>query len=144
MKASRALSFARLLIRMPRLSPSMTSGTICKQFVQQGQSIEPGNLICEIATKSLTEDSNDKTEYIMQIESHESGFFGTWFVDLGKEVKVGTPMASMTEHENDVELLTRTPLSEMEIDKTIRVFAWQAYLKPGQQSMDMCSTSKQC
>ena len=60
---------------MPKLSPTMTHGTIKKWHVTPGSALEPYQLIVEIATTSLTKESTEtQEEDIMEVEILEDMF----------------------------------------------------------------------
>jgi pyruvate dehydrogenase E1 component beta subunit len=71
-------------ILMPALSPTMEEGKLSKWLVKQGDTVSPGDVLCEIETDKAT----------MEVESVESGTVTQILVAEGTEgVKVNTPIA---------------------------------------------------
>ena len=62
------------LMPMPRLSPSMNTGRLDQWLVAVGEEVVSEHIICEVSTSELTEDPDDETTLVLQIESHEDGF----------------------------------------------------------------------
>ncbi|RZF33763.1 hypothetical protein LSTR_LSTR008022 [Laodelphax striatellus] len=79
-------------IKMPSLSPTMTSGTIVKWLKKEGDTIAPGDVLCEIQT--------DKA--VMAFETEEEGVLAKIMVPSGEgEVQVGTLIALMVAEGED-------------------------------------------
>ncbi|XP_039299758.1 dihydrolipoyllysine-residue acetyltransferase component of pyruvate dehydrogenase complex [Nilaparvata lugens] len=79
-------------IKMPSLSPTMTAGTIVKWLKKEGDTIAPGDVLCEIQT--------DKA--VMAFETEEEGILAKIMVPSGEgEVQVGTLIALMVAEGED-------------------------------------------
>lgn len=77
---------------MPSLSPTMADGTIIGWQKKVGESINPGDVLCEIQT--------DKA--VMSFETEEEGTLAKiYFGDDSKDVKVGTLIALIAEPGED-------------------------------------------
>ena len=63
---------AGIPINMPSLSPTMTEGTIVKWLKQEGDTVEPGDILCDIQT--------DKAVVSMEIE--EDGILAKIIVSI--------------------------------------------------------------
>ena len=75
-------------IKMPALSPTMTTGTLAKWLVGEGESVNSGDVIAEIETDKAT----------MEVESVDDGIVAKIFVDAGAEnVTVGAVIAVLAE-----------------------------------------------
>ena len=75
-------------IKMPSLSPTMTTGTLAKWLVGEGDRINSGDVIAEIETDKAT----------MEVESVDDGIMAKIFVDAGAEnVAVGAVIAVLAE-----------------------------------------------
>ncbi|KAK3925411.1 Dihydrolipoyllysine-residue acetyltransferase component 1 of pyruvate dehydrogenase complex, mitochondrial [Frankliniella fusca] len=72
-------------INMPSLSPTMTEGTIVKWLKKEGDTVAPGDVLCEIQT--------DKA--VMSFEVEEEGILAKILVPDDSNVKVGTLIALM-------------------------------------------------
>jgi pyruvate dehydrogenase E1 component beta subunit len=71
-------------ILMPALSPTMEEGNLAKWLKNEGDKVEPGDVIAEIETDKAT----------MEVEAVDEGTIGKILVDAGTEgVKVNTPIA---------------------------------------------------
>lgn len=76
------------LIRLPALSPTMETGTLAKWYVNEGDQVEPGDLLADIET--------DKAS--MEFEAIDSGVIGKILIAAGTEmVKVNEPIAVLLE-----------------------------------------------
>ena len=75
-------------IKMPALSPTMTTGTLAKWLVGEGDRVNSGDVIAEIETDKAT----------MEVESVDDGVVAKIFVDAGTEnVTVGAVIAVLAE-----------------------------------------------
>ncbi|WP_128892666.1 pyruvate dehydrogenase complex E1 component subunit beta [Erythrobacter sp. HKB08] len=73
-------------LKMPALSPTMEEGTLAKWLKQEGDSIEPGDIIAEIETDKAT----------MEFEAIDEGTLAKILVPEGTEnVAVGTVIAML-------------------------------------------------
>jgi len=73
-------------LKMPALSPTMEEGTLAKWLKQEGDSIEPGDIIAEIETDKAT----------MEFEAIDEGTLGKILIAEGTEnVAVGTVIAML-------------------------------------------------
>jgi pyruvate/2-oxoglutarate dehydrogenase complex dihydrolipoamide acyltransferase (E2) component len=70
---------------MPALSPTMESGIISKWLINEGDSIGPGDGIAEIETDKASMTFEAQDDFIVK-------FFAKFLVDVGKEIKIGTPI----------------------------------------------------
>lgn len=74
-------------ITMPALSPTMKDGVIAKWTAEIGQSIEAGDVLCEITTDKAT----------IEFESVEEGFLRKVFVQEGQKAEVNQVIALFSE-----------------------------------------------
>ncbi len=75
-------------ILMPALSPTMEEGNLAKWLKNEGDKVEPGDVIAEIETDKAT----------MEVEAVDEGTIGKILIDAGTEgVKVNTPIAVLLE-----------------------------------------------
>jgi pyruvate dehydrogenase E1 component beta subunit len=73
-------------LKMPALSPTMEEGTLARWLKQEGDSIEPGDIIAEIETDKAT----------MEFEAIDEGVLSKILIAEGTEnVKVGTVIAEL-------------------------------------------------
>ncbi|WP_454599411.1 pyruvate dehydrogenase complex E1 component subunit beta [Qipengyuania sp. SM2507] len=93
-------------LKMPALSPTMEEGTLAKWLKQEGDSIEPGDIIAEIETDKAT----------MEFEAIDEGTLGKILVAEGTEnVAVGTVIAMLAgegEDASDIE----APADDAKVD----------------------------
>ena len=80
-----------VILEMPSLSPTMEQGTIVKWLVKEGDFIESGTVIAEIATDKST----------VEYESLDEGFLKKIIITDGNEVPVGSVIAVMVEEKGD-------------------------------------------
>ncbi len=75
-------------ILMPALSPTMEEGTLAKWLVKEGDTVQSGDILCEIETDKAT----------MEFEAVDEGVIGKILVADGTEgVKVNTAIAVLLE-----------------------------------------------
>ncbi len=75
-------------ILMPALSPTMEEGNLAKWMVKEGDSVESGDILCEIETDKAT----------MEFEAVDEGVIGKILIAEGSEgVKVNTQIAVLLE-----------------------------------------------
>ncbi|XP_071941651.1 dihydrolipoyllysine-residue acetyltransferase component of pyruvate dehydrogenase complex, mitochondrial-like [Antedon mediterranea] len=81
------------IVTLPALSPTMEMGTVVRWEKQVGDSINEGDVLCEIETDKAT----------MGVESSEEGFLAKVFVEEGtKDVPIGRLLCIIAENEGDV------------------------------------------
>ena len=122
---------------MPQLSPTMTSGSIRKWLKAPGEQVKIYDILAEIDTESLTEQSGKVGKFegvtTMLLESQEDVFLQRVLVDEGKDVRIGTPIAVVCEFEEDLKDLAdfSVPVSDMYSKEAggVRMLTWQSYLK---------------
>jgi len=88
-------------LTMPKLSPTMVEGTIAKWFVKEGEFIEAGQLLMEVATDKATVEYN----------AIDEGYLRKLLVSEGDEAHVNQPIAIFTAEEKE-EIKDYTPEGE--------------------------------
>ena len=90
---------------MPRLSDTMTEGTIAKWLKQPGEPIKKGDELLEIETDKAT----------MVQESYEDGVMEEILVPEGQTVPIGQPIARIGDgvSSNGVAMALTMPVSRM-------------------------------
>ena len=92
-------------LKMPALSPTMEEGTLAKWLKQEGDSIEPGDIIAEIETDKAT----------MEFEAIDEGVISKILVAEGTEnVAVGTVIAELEGEGDEASTSTATPAAAPE------------------------------
>ena len=95
-------------IKMPSLSPTMTSGSIVKWFVKEGDSVLTGDVLAEIETDKAT----------MELESIEEGKVKNILIKEGeKDILVGAVLA-IVEDSNSIQ---KEPESQQSITENIDI-----------------------
>lgn len=79
------------IIEMPKLSDTMTTGTLLKWLKQEGDTVSSGDMIAEVETDKAT----------MELESFEDGILLKHYVGEGDQVEVGGPVAAIGEKGED-------------------------------------------
>ena len=88
---------------MPALSPTMTTGTLAKWLVGEGDRVNSGDVIAEIETDKAT----------MEVESVDDGIMAKIFVDAGAEnVAVGAVIAVLAEDDETASDVAKAGLQE--------------------------------
>ena len=75
------------LIEMPKLSDTMTVGTVVKWHKNKGDPVSNGDILAEIETDKAT----------MELENFEDGILLEIFVEAGLEAAIGSPLAVVGE-----------------------------------------------
>ena len=88
-------------IKMPALSPTMTSGTLAKWLVKEGDNVKSGDIIAEIETDKAT----------MELESIDDGIVNKILFKEGEQnIEVGTVIAKIgDDDQNDDERISILP-----------------------------------
>ena len=88
-------------IKMPALSPTMTSGTLAKWLVKEGDNVKSGDIIAEIETDKAT----------MELESIDDGIVNKILFKEGEQnIEVGTVIAKIgDDDQNDEEKISILP-----------------------------------
>ena len=90
-------------IKMPALSPTMTTGTLAKWLVGEGDRVNSGDVIAEIETDKAT----------MEVESVDDGIMAKIFVYAGAEnVAVGAVIAVLAEDGETASDVAKASLEE--------------------------------
>ncbi|RBP46512.1 pyruvate dehydrogenase E2 component (dihydrolipoamide acetyltransferase) [Roseimicrobium gellanilyticum] len=71
------------LIKMPKLSDTMTEGTLVKWHIKEGDAVDMGKIIADVETDKAT----------MEMQSFETGTIAKLVVKEGGKVALGAPMA---------------------------------------------------
>ena len=79
-------------VLMPQLSPTMKEGRFAKWLKEEGDSVNTGDMIAEIETDKAT----------MEVEATEDGVLAKTYAKAGEDIKVGAPIAVITEEGEDL------------------------------------------
>ena len=93
------------IIEMPKLSDTMSVGTVVKWHKKKGDTISNGDVLAEIETDKAT----------MELECFDDGTLLKIFVGEGEEVPIGSPLAAVGEDGETVEDLSSAATGE-EVD----------------------------
>ena len=80
-----------LYIEMPKLSDTMTEGTLLRWKIQPGQTVKAGQIVAEVETDKAT----------MEMEAFDDGVVHELLVKEGDRVPLGAQMASLLEDGED-------------------------------------------
>jgi len=88
-------------LKMPALSPTMTSGTISKWLVKEGDNVKSGDIIAEIETDKAT----------MELESIDEGIVNKILFKEGEQnIEVGTVIAKIgVDDQSDDKIISNLP-----------------------------------
>ena len=144
----RALTTAALpphkLMPMPRLSPTMTTGTLLKWRVAEGAALPESGMdpACDVLPSGLTDDPEDE-DVVLEIESHEEGFLARILLAEGATAAPDEAIAVICDSEADIERLREVYDTDVARERPLveaGTFAWQAYLAAGEVGRS-CSNS---
>lgn len=82
-------------IQMPKLSDTMSEGTILKWRFKEGDKVKQGDILVEI--------ESDKAD--MELEAYDSGLLRKIFVPEGGKAKIGAPIAIIADAGEDISAL---------------------------------------
>ncbi|CAN0055967.1 unnamed protein product [Ascophyllum nodosum] len=138
-RASSAMPDDALYLPMPKLSPSMTEGTITAWHKAEGDEVDEYDTMMEITTDSLyaAGDGGEGGPVKMVIEVVEAGFVGKLLAAQGDTVKVGRPVMVMCEEEENVDTLRAAPTPPIDLygddASKFRMATYQGYLQESTQ-----------
>ena len=90
-----------VFIEMPKLSDTMTTGTVVKWHKQAGDIVTNGDIIAEIETDKAT----------MELENFDDGVLLKIFASEGDEVDIGKPLAVVGEQGEEIPAIEELPLT---------------------------------
>ncbi len=97
-------------ILMPALSPTMTEGNVANWLKSEGDSVSPGDLLCEIETDKAT----------MEVECIDEGILGKIVIPAGTEdVPVNTIIGVILDEGEENSELTSNTNSDVKKENTI-------------------------
>jgi len=73
------------IIEMPKLSDTMTVGTLVKWLKKEGDKVKSGDILCEVETDKAT----------MEVENFATGVILKHYVPAGGQIPVGAPMCAV-------------------------------------------------
>src|SRR3954466_7282136 len=73
------------IIEMPKLSGTMTTGTLVKWLKKEGDAVKAGDMLAEVETDKAT----------MELESFFAGTLIKVFVQAGGQVAIGAPLCAI-------------------------------------------------
>lgn len=73
------------IIEMPKLSDTMSTGTLVKWLKQEGDPVTAGDMLCEVETDKAT----------MEVENFAEGVILKQYVAEGGQIPVGSPMCAI-------------------------------------------------
>lgn len=103
------------IIDMPKLSDTMTVGTLVTWLKKEGDPVSSGDMLAEVETDKAT----------MELENFEDGILLKQYVKVGEQVPIGAPIAAIGKKG---ETAPEAPLSE---DKKVAKAPVQALQKTG-------------
>ena len=115
----------------------MQQGTV-RWLLDIGDPLNDMNVACEVQTAELTDDPEDGA-FILEIEAHEEGYLAAMLVPSGGSAAPDEAIAVICEELQDVGAFKDYPTTPKQHVEPA-TFAWQAYLKSG-QDVKSCSNS---
>jgi pyruvate dehydrogenase E2 component (dihydrolipoamide acetyltransferase) len=88
-----------ITIEMPKLSDTMTEGTLLRWIKKVGDSVEVGDVIAEVETDKAT----------MEMEAFDEGKLAEIYVEEGQKVQVGQKLAILTGDGEEAPATTKKP-----------------------------------
>lgn len=84
------------IIEMPKLSDTMTTGTLVKWLKNEGDTVAAGDMIAEVETDKAT----------MEVECFEDGILLKQYIAEGDSVEIGSPICAVGEEGEEVPEVT--------------------------------------
>jgi hypothetical protein len=141
-----------LVLPMPSLSHTMTSGRVTKWLKAPGDVISIYDIIAEVTTDSLVEEAYKVDDFAgsvtLLLESQEEAVLAAVLVPVGQEVKIGAPIAVLCEEDGGVDAAKEAAQQIASLDMyddaavqqqqtrsgvTLQLLEWQSYLKDSQK-----------
>jgi pyruvate dehydrogenase E2 component (dihydrolipoamide acetyltransferase) len=94
------------IIDMPKLSDTMTVGTLVKWLKKEGDVVESGTMIAEVETDKAT----------MEVECFDDGILLKRYIGEGDQVEVGGPIAAIGEKGEKAPMVDRSSKDDNQID----------------------------
>lgn len=73
------------IIEMPKLSDTMTVGTLVRWLKEEGEDVQPGDMLAEVQTDKAT----------MEVEAFDSGSLLKHYAPAGSQIAIGAPMCAV-------------------------------------------------
>jgi pyruvate dehydrogenase E2 component (dihydrolipoamide acetyltransferase) len=89
-------------IEMPKLSDTMTEGTLIKWHKKVGDNVEIGDILAEVETDKAT----------MEMEAFDDGIITAILIQEGEKAPIGSVLATLGSDLNDVSTTAPTPQTE--------------------------------
>ena len=97
------------IIEMPKLSDTMSVGTLVKWHKKTGDIVKNGDILAEVETDKAT----------MDLENFDDGTLLDIFVEEGNEVPIGSPLAAVGEPGEEVNVSTKEKVIPPEVDDQV-------------------------
>jgi pyruvate dehydrogenase E2 component (dihydrolipoamide acetyltransferase) len=97
------------IIEMPKLSDTMSVGTLVKWHKKTGDTVKNGDILAEVETDKAT----------MDLENFDDGTLLDIFVEEGNEVPIGSPLAAVGEPGEEVNVSTKEKVIPPEVDDQV-------------------------
>ena len=97
------------IIEMPKLSDTMSVGTLVKWHKKTGDIVKNGDILAEVETDKAT----------MDLENFDDGTLLDIFVEEGNEVPIGSPLAAVGEPGEEVNVSTNEEAIPSEINDQV-------------------------
>lgn len=94
------------IIEMPKLSDTMSVGTLVKWHKKTGDIVKNGDILAEVETDKAT----------MDLENFDDGTLLDIFVEEGNEVPIGSPLAAVGEPGEEVNVSTKEKIDPPRTD----------------------------
>jgi pyruvate/2-oxoglutarate dehydrogenase complex dihydrolipoamide acyltransferase (E2) component len=97
-----------MVLRMPMLSPSMTSASVVGWHVAPGQELSEYDLAVTLSVESLTKEAAEDNSMaadatLMDIEVIENAYLCKILAPVGVVLPVGTPLAILSDDKGELE-----------------------------------------
>ncbi len=96
------------IIEMPKLSDTMTTGTLINWLVKEGDAVSSGTMLAEVETDKAT----------MEVENFEDGFVLKLYAKAGESVAVGDPICAVGEEGEEAPEVGKKPTKDASDDDT--------------------------
>jgi len=95
------------IIEMPKLSDTMSVGTLIKWLKNEGDAVASGDMLCEVETDKAT----------MEVEGFEDGVLLKQYVAEGEQIPVGAPMCAIGDKGEEAPAVDMPSKEEVEAAK---------------------------
>lgn len=138
---SKEQSKSMKFVPMPRLSPTMTHGSIKHWYIKPGDYVQSYQLVLDVLPSNLLDvetDSDKREDESMEIEILEDMYVADILSEFDVPIPVGKVIAKLCDSEDQLEATRKLEIPKdldlYSFDQGTHIALWQGYVKHGKDS----------